>query len=220
YAIGDANYLLSFGADFLETWVSPVAHAGGFTRMHAFAEGRAGTFVQVEPRLSMTGANADEWIKNAPGSEGLLALAMVKAILDEGLQAPDADVASLRDAIKDVDVAAVAKDSGASPGTIRRAAPDFARAKDGLAIGGGAAATGSNATDSLVAICLLNAAVGAVGKRLHFGSASALGRVSPYSEMLKLTESMAKGEIDVLILVDVNPIYNMPPKSGFADAVG
>src|SRR5215470_5040961 len=67
YGIGDATYLLSFGADFLETWVSPVEYGSGLAQMHGFANGRAGTFVQIEPRLSMTGANADEWIRNAPG---------------------------------------------------------------------------------------------------------------------------------------------------------
>src|SRR5262249_12692334 len=54
YAIDEAAYLLSFGADFLETWVSPVAFNNRFARMHAVSDGRAGTFVQIEPRLSLT----------------------------------------------------------------------------------------------------------------------------------------------------------------------
>jgi molybdopterin-containing oxidoreductase family iron-sulfur binding subunit len=86
YAIGDAAYLLSFGADFLETWLSPVAYSADFARMHAFFQGRSGTFVQVEPRLSLTAANADEWVRNAPGTEGQLALAVLRVIVDEGLQ--------------------------------------------------------------------------------------------------------------------------------------
>ena len=85
YALGEAGYLISFGADFLETWLSPVASARGLARMHGFANGRAGTFVQVEPRLSMTGANADEWVRNTPGTEGLLALAMLKVIVSRGI---------------------------------------------------------------------------------------------------------------------------------------
>ena len=219
YAIGEASYLLSFGADFLETWVQPVTSAAGFARMHAFAHGRTGTFVQIEPRLSMTGASADEWLRNAPGTEGLLALAMLRIIADEGLEAPDADAGTLKEAVKDVDVNAAAQSVGVSVETIKRIAQDFAKSKGGLAIGGGEAATGSNATETLVAVNLLNAAVGAVGKRVVFGSDSALGRVSPYSEMVKLTEAMAKGDIDVLVLVDVNPVYNMPAKSGFVEAL-
>ena len=220
YAIGEATYLVSFGADFLETWLQPVAYAAGFARMHAFANGRAGSFVQIEPRLSMTGANADEWIRNVPGTEGLLALGMLRVILDEGLAAPDADAAALREAVKDVDLAAVAKSADVSAEIVKRVAHDFATSKGGLAIGGGAASAGSNAVDTLVAISLLNAAVGAPGTRINFGSESAVSRASQYAEMLQLTEAMGKGEIDALIVVDVNPVYNMPPKSNFAEALG
>src|SRR6266446_1944150 len=54
YAIEDSDYLLSFGADFLETWGSNVANTSAFTKMHALGRGKAGTFVAVEPRQSMT----------------------------------------------------------------------------------------------------------------------------------------------------------------------
>ncbi len=219
YAIAESSYLLSFGADFLETWVSPVEHAGGLARMHGFSHGRAGTFVQIEPRMSMTGANADEWVRNAPGTEGILALAMLKVILDAGLEAPDADVATLREAVKEVDVGEAARTAGVPVDSITRIAKDFATSKGGLAIGGGAAAAGSNATASLVAVNLLNAAAGAVGKRVRFGADPALGRVSPYAEMVKLVAAMSKGEIEVLVLVDVNPVYTMPTTSGFTQAL-
>src|SRR5262245_26593952 len=78
YAIGEASYLLSFGADFVETWLQTVGYAGEFARMHGFANGRAGTAVHVEPRLSITGASADLWVQNAPGIEGMLALAILE----------------------------------------------------------------------------------------------------------------------------------------------
>src|SRR5215470_9117151 len=35
YALEDAGYLLSFGADFLETWLNPVSNQAAFARMHA-----------------------------------------------------------------------------------------------------------------------------------------------------------------------------------------
>jgi molybdopterin-containing oxidoreductase family iron-sulfur binding subunit len=218
YAIGDASYLVSFGADFLETWLSPVAYTSDFARMHAFHQGRTGTFVHVEPRLSLTAANADEWVRNAPGTEGQLALAMLKVILDDGLQA-GGDLSTLRSAARSADVDAAASASGVPAETIRRVARDLARSKGGLVIGGGMAGAGSHTTDMLVAINLLNAAIGALGSRVRFGSASAFGKASPYSDMVALTQAMAGRQIDVLLLVDVNPVYAMPPKSGFADAL-
>ena len=39
YAFEDAQVVLSFGADFLETWLSNVSYARAFARMHAFRDG-------------------------------------------------------------------------------------------------------------------------------------------------------------------------------------
>jgi len=78
-------------ADFLETWLNPVAYAGAFVRMHALGRGRAGTFVAVEPRQSMTAAQRGmSGLRSAPGAEGVVALAMLKVIVDEGLHAKEA----------------------------------------------------------------------------------------------------------------------------------
>src|SRR6266446_3984806 len=85
YAFEDAEAVLSFGADFIETWLSNVHYARTFARMHSFRDGRAGTFIHVEPRQSLTASNADEWIRNAPGTEGLLALAILRVMVDEGM---------------------------------------------------------------------------------------------------------------------------------------
>src|SRR5262245_44614785 len=212
YAIGEATYLVSFGADFLETWLSPVGYSYDFARMHAFHRGRAGTFVHVEPRLSMTAANADQWLRNAPGTEGLVALAMLKVIVDEGLVAGGADGRALAAAAQSVDVSAAAAASGVPVDAIKRVAHDLAASRGGLAIGGGAAASGANATDTQVAVNLLNAAIGAVGPRVQFGAESVFGKASSYADMLALTQAMTKGEIEVLILGDVNPAYAMPAK--------
>jgi len=80
-----ARFVLALGADFLETWGSPVGQAHAFAAMRAAARGTA--FVAVEPRLSLTGANADEWIAVRPGGEMALALGMAREILTEGLGA-------------------------------------------------------------------------------------------------------------------------------------
>ncbi len=219
YALAETRYLVNFGADFLETWLSPVAYSIDYARMHGFVNGRAGTSVHIEPRMSMTASNADEWVRNAPGTEGLLALALLRVIVDEGLATPGTD-AVLRAAVGSVDVNAAASASGVPAESITRIARDLARSSGGLVIGGGVGMTGSNATDTLVAINLLNVAIGAVGKRVRFGSDSAHGKASPYSEMVKLTEAMKAGQIEALVLIEVNPLYNMPPGSGFVDALG
>jgi anaerobic selenocysteine-containing dehydrogenase len=79
-----ANYIISFDADLLQSFWSPVQvmNAFGFTRR---GKGIRGKIVQVESRYSVTAAKADEWIPVKPGTEGVLALGMAHFIIKEGL---------------------------------------------------------------------------------------------------------------------------------------
>src|SRR5213596_1951062 len=88
YDFAAAKYIISFGADFMETWLSPVEFQNAFTRAHAFAAGADSTmakYVYVGPRLSLTGLSADEWIAARAGAEGLLAFSMAQVILSRRL---------------------------------------------------------------------------------------------------------------------------------------
>src|SRR6516162_1122380 len=84
--LAQSNYVISFGADFLGTWNSPVAQAIAFGRMRQGRPGQRAKFVQFEQRISQTGASADEWIFVQPGTEGLLALALAHVIMAEKLR--------------------------------------------------------------------------------------------------------------------------------------
>lgn len=59
-----AEVIVSFGADFMETWLSPVDYAHGFVQSHAFnaASGSKGRFISVTPHQMLTDMNADEWL--------------------------------------------------------------------------------------------------------------------------------------------------------------
>ena len=215
YAFEDAEVVLSFGADFIETWLSNVNYARTFARMHSFRDGRAGTFIHVEPRQSLTASNADEWIRNAPGTEGLLALAILRVMVDEGM----ADK-RFAEAVGSVDLKRASDESGVGIEEIKHIAKVFGHAKPGLAIGGGVSVTGTNATQTQVAINLLNAATGNVGKTVRFGADSAYGKVTPYAEVAALAGAMANGEIEVLVLgPGVNPAFTLPSGLKLADAI-
>ena len=215
YAFEDARVVLSFGADFVETWLSTVEYSRTFARMHSLRDGRAGTFIHVEPRQSLTAANADLWVRNAPGTEGVLALAILRAMLDDNL----AD-RSFADAVRGVDLEATARDTGVSVETIKHIGRTFAGAKPGLAIGGGVAMCGPNATQTQVAINLLNAAAGNVGKTVRFGPDSAFAKASPYRDIVALTEAMAAGEIEALVIANgVNLAFTLPGALKVAEAI-
>src|SRR3989454_2802150 len=215
YAFEDAEAVLSFGADFIETWLSNVNYARTFTRMHSFRDGKAGQLIGGEPRQSLTAANADEWVRNVPGTEAMLALAILRVMVDEG--AADKRFA---EAVAPVDLKRAAEETGVGLPTIKHLAKVFAHAKPGLAIGGGVAVTGSNATQTQVAINLLNAATGNIGKTVRFGPDSAYGKVTPHAEVAALAGAMAGGEIEVLVIgPGVDPAFTLPSGLKFADAL-
>ncbi|HEY8367905.1 MAG TPA: molybdopterin-dependent oxidoreductase [Thermodesulfobacteriota bacterium] len=216
-----ARYLVSFGADFLETWLTPVEQARGFAAMHAFdGRTRPGVFVAVEPRRSLTGSNADEWIAPRAGTEGLVALAMAHVIVNENLgpsRARPSD--ALRRALDAYSPQAVAAEADVPAETIERLARDFAQARPSLAVGGGAAAQGPTATATLVAVHVLNAVAGNVGETVLLGAGERRGGIASGKEMVDLVQAMNGGEVPALFVYGANPAYDTPAGLGFADAM-
>ena len=142
YDFGNAKYVISFGADFLDTWLSPVEFQNGFSQAHAFDAGRPASmakFVFVGPRMSLTGMNADEWIAARPGTEGTLALAMAQVILSQHLARVPADASRLVSVLSAYRPSAMAQAIGIDADTIVRLAREFARSGGGLAVAGGMA---------------------------------------------------------------------------------
>jgi len=224
YRIERARVLVSFGADFLETWLSNVRFARALAEgIRAVRDGaRSGHFVHVEPRLSLTAANADEWIPIRPGTEAFLALAMIHVILAEGRAAPSLpadEVRRLTEFVRPYDPATVAAWTDVPPEQIRRLARLFAEADPGLAIGGGVAETGSNATATLVAVHLLNYVAGYVGRTVVFGPDLNFGQVGRFSELQALVAAMEAGRVEALLLLDVNPVFTLPRSLGFEAAL-
>ena len=96
FNLEQTNFLLSFGADFLSTWVSPTRWNRGYGEFRQGSDrSRRGTLVQVGSRFSMTAANADMWVPLPPGWEGHLAMGLAYAILETGREAPGVDVGAL-----------------------------------------------------------------------------------------------------------------------------
>ncbi len=222
FNIAGARFLLSFGADFLETWLSNVAYARDFSKMHGFDRDGPGLFFHVGPRLGLTAANADRWLEVRPGSEGLLAPAMINVILNEGLNAPlpGEELSAVKSLVSSYTPEAVAARTGIEAEEIIRLARLFASRRPSLALGGGVTAGGRNATAIEMAVLLLNYIAGNIGKTVRFGPDSALSGTSSYADMLDLVEAMRSGEVSLLFIYDSNPAFTLPASSGFAEAMG
>ncbi len=85
YDLGESQFILSFGASLLESWVGPVHVSQAFARLRRSSGRPRGFFVQVDPRRSPTAIKADRWIPINPGTDGILALGIANAMIREGL---------------------------------------------------------------------------------------------------------------------------------------
>ncbi|MGH7530215.1 MAG: molybdopterin-dependent oxidoreductase [Gemmatimonadales bacterium] len=231
YDFANARSIIAFGADFLDTWLSPVAFQNGFSAAHAFDAARAASkarFVYVGPRLSLTGMNADEWIAALPGTEGLLALAMAQVIVSQRL-APAlsaSDTARLGDLLERHRPAAVAPAIGIDAAVIGRLARDFAaeaRAGGGrgLAVAGGMAAHYANGAEIVAAVNVLNYVAGAVGTLVNFDAElPPSATAGAFRDITALTADMAAGRLasGVLLIHGANPGHSLP--GSFTQALG
>ncbi len=225
YDIRNSRYLLSFGADYLNSWLSPVHHSLGFGHSRQGGDGPRGRFVQIEPKMSISGAAADEWIPARPGSEGILAMGIGHQLLAKGrYTAVDADDWSA--ALKDYSAASVAERTGVPAETVVRLADEFSRSQAGLAIGGSSAGNHTNGVDTLVAVNMLNYLVGNIGKAggVVFNPDPVSGgptqsRQANYRALQDLVENARNERIDVLIINNTNPVFTLPKSTGFTEAL-
>jgi molybdopterin-containing oxidoreductase family iron-sulfur binding subunit len=220
HAFEDARTILSLGADVLETWISPTEYAGAFRRARALRDGHPAHVIHVEPRYSMTAANADEWIASAPGAEAAIALALLRLVLESRQvpAVPAKEAEALVTAARSVDVEAVASQSGVPAARLRALAEALVKGGPSLVVTGGVASSGG--ADAATAVALLNYALGNVGRTIRFGPNSTLSRASRYADLVALAKAMAQGEIAVLLVKDANPAFTLPAKAGFVDALG
>jgi molybdopterin-containing oxidoreductase family iron-sulfur binding subunit len=153
-----AKVIVSFGADFLGAWVSPVHFSQQYAQFRKGnrPEGR-GVLVQIESKMTLTGANADRWIPIRPGTEGILALGIVNAL---GAGIPADAVAAARDYTAD----RVSKDTGVPAEQIIRLAELLKERSPSLVLAGAAAEGYAHGSQNAAAIALLNQVLGNVGK--------------------------------------------------------
>lgn len=216
------DYLLSFGAPFLQDWLSPVHDGIQYGEMRRARPAVRGRFVQVEPRLSATGACADRWVPARPGTEALLALGIGRSLLERGRGPADRIERRRAESLfHSVSLADVAAATDVSEDAIAVLARELAESTAPVVIAGGAAAAHTNGTTAVRVILALNRLL---GERTD-GLVSVPGpSVFPAPSLppagghalVRLAEEFASGKRTVLHLSHTNPLYTMPPSTGFA----
>jgi anaerobic selenocysteine-containing dehydrogenase len=229
FDLANTRFVLSFGADFLGTWNSPVSQNVGYGLMRQGRPGIRGAFAQVESRMSQTGASADEWVPVRPGTEGILALGIANVIVAGQLRPASGAgrAGTLIDGwsggVASYTPAAVERLTGVPAARVERIARQFADARPSVAIVGGPALAHSNSLFTALAVNALNALVGAVDQpggisftpQLDVAAASKAGGAAgvPAPRLGQFAADVLSGAnpAQVLIVDGVNPVFTTPP---------
>ena len=220
FDISHADYLLSFGADFLSTWISPTRYAAAYGKFRQSGH-RRGKMVHIDSRFSMTAANADVWIPVNPGTEGLLAMGIIREIINSG-EINNAVVKSLLGEdegwLDSYSADNVASSTGVSVEQIRQIANDFTHSEHALAIGGGSAAAHTNGLENMKAIYSLNHLAGNISReggvilnpKFPIKGISSAPKANTFRDMWQLNDDISSGDVKILMLRGVDPYYGLP----------
>jgi anaerobic selenocysteine-containing dehydrogenase/Fe-S-cluster-containing dehydrogenase component len=219
YRLDKAEVVISFGADFLETWSSPVEMTRQYAAFRAPVKRRGalttGRCVYVGPRFGLTAAKSDEWVAVRPGAEAAIALGVLNVVVNRGRvnSGLKVDRTALKNYVAGFDPASVSARAGVPLAMIRKMGERFGQADGALAI------TGADDPAAHAACLVLNYVTGNVGRTVLFLNGGLPPQAARSYEIDTLIKAMVGGAIEVLVVAGVNPLFSMPSSAGFTDAI-
>ncbi len=182
YHFENAKVIVSLGADFLGTWLSPVVFARQYATGRRIDEKNPSMsrHIQFESYFSMTGANADERYLHKPSETGAVALALLGA-LGGGTSA---------------------NVTGAAADGVKKTAAEL-MANKGAAL----VVCGSNDPNVQIIVNAINEAIGANGKTIDW-STPVYYRQGIDSDMATLVNDLNAGSVGGLLVYSANPVYS------------
>ncbi len=196
YLFDKAGLVISFGADFLGTWISPVQFTRGYAKARSLQNGEREMLrhVQFESRMSLTGSNADTRVRISPIEETLALLYLAKLVAAEGASA--LPVTQQLAGFDPMRLNQKARDA------VERVAKDAMKHRGNVLI-----VSGSDDPDVQHLVNLINHVVVSYGNTIDLAASSASNQSSD-QEMVDLVREMEAGEIAALIVSGVNPAYD------------
>ena len=193
YRFDAAKVIVSLGADFLGTWLSPVEYAKAYAKGRRIDEKNPAMskHYQFESFLSMTGSNADERFTHRPSEIGAVALGLLNAINGGTGSISNATLAA----------------------GITKAAADL-KAHNGEAL----VVCGSNDKNIQTIVNAINSAIGAYGTTIDWGTPVNY-RQGIDSEFVQLMTDMEAGTVGTLMIYGANPVYTYHDGARFQAAM-
>ncbi|MBY5952888.1 TAT-variant-translocated molybdopterin oxidoreductase [Algoriphagus marincola] len=196
YSFDKAKTIVSFGADFLGTWISPIEFAGQYAKTRKISKERPemSRHYQFESNLSLTGANADYRSPIKASQSGLAVLALYNMLARKAgaatVSAPAVEVANLEKA---------ANDLWASRGA-------------SLVV------SGSNDPNVQTVIHAINELLGNNGATVDF-STPVNFRKGDDAKMNQFITDLNAGRVGAVIFHNCNPVYDHPRGGELAEGI-
>ena len=179
-----AEVVVSFGADFLGTWIAPAEFAHDYTKMRTLTNGenKLSYHVQYETGLSISGSKADQRFAIKPSATGNL----LKGLYNQ--------------------IAQLAGKPALEGGLAHDSFPGLAK-QLWNSKGASLVVCGSNDKDEQIVVNGINGLLENFGKTIDF-SRPVLTRQAIDSDFENLVKDFAGGNIAGLIMWNVNPVYD------------
>jgi molybdopterin-containing oxidoreductase family iron-sulfur binding subunit len=200
YKFEEAKVIVSVGADFLASWLDEVSNGIGYTSRRNPAGAWMSRHFQFESNLSLSGSNADVRGAIKP-SQYSQVLGLIYNELASKSGASSLSVQALSD------------DDNSANEKIKTAAAELWASR-----GASLVLCGCNDTDCQRVCNAINQLLGNYGKTIDW-SAVQYTRNGDDKALSALVEEMKSGTVGALIIIDANPVYNLPASLGFADAL-
>lgn len=202
YNFKKANFLLNFGADFLESWLNILQNSRDFADFHTYKNKTKNEYFHISPHLSITGVKADKWINCPPKAETEIALALVNEIINSksiGI----AENITIKNYVSNYSLVKIAKKYKLKLKELKSLAKKLVL-KRSLIIGGGNTNSNANQTELQIAIGLLNYITG--NRALNFGANYHFGGNS-FKEIVTEIKKLEKKDYSLVVAVDINLDY-------------
>ncbi|MEI7629174.1 MAG: TAT-variant-translocated molybdopterin oxidoreductase, partial [Bacteroidota bacterium] len=182
YMFQNAKAIVSLGADFLGTWLSPVEFAKQYANGKKINEKNPemSKHIHFESVASLTGSNADEKFLHRPSETAAIAAALLSAVKGSEVSISDK---KLKEGIEK--------------------AAKALNANKGAAL----VVSGSNDVNVQVIVNAINDAIGAYGVTIDWASTLNY-RAGIDADFVKLVEDMNAGTVGALLIHGANPSYS------------
>ena len=212
FDLAGSDLVFSFGANFMETWLSPVGYSLAFGKTRKGGTGKRGYLVAFEPRQSLTSGKADEWYPVVPGTEGLVAQAIGRLVAEaKGGPVPAA--------FASVSPENVAQAAGLKVADLNHVAGLFAGAAHPIALPGGVALGHANGSAAAQSILALNVLVDNLGQPGGVYLTAAEDNSNSAADVQNLIKGMNDGSVKAIFIHGINPMFELPSSFGFGAAL-